>query len=64
MFVATLALLLSLAPQFGLAQIERAASTTTSSAAAATHSINVGAEGLKFTPDSVTAAVGDIICGF
>jgi hypothetical protein len=43
MLVATSAILLSLAPQFGLAQIERPAASTTASAPAATHSINVGA---------------------
>lgn len=61
MLVSALAIVLSLAPQFTFAHNKRAASSTTLSAQAATHSINVGADGLKFTPDSVTASVGDII---
>lgn len=37
-------------------------STSTSASAGATHSISVGAEGFKFSPDTVTnASIGDII---
>ncbi|KAN0122341.1 hypothetical protein V8E51_000667 [Hyaloscypha variabilis] len=61
MLVSALALILSLAPQSSLAHNERAAPSTTSSSPAATHSINVGADGLQFEPDSVVANVGDTI---
>lgn len=35
--------------------------SSTSSAAISTHTVSVGAAGLVFTPDQLTAAVGDII---
>jgi hypothetical protein len=44
MLIAAFAIVLSFAPQFGLAHNQRAvSSSTTNSAPAATHSINVGA---------------------
>ncbi|KAE9381635.1 hypothetical protein N431DRAFT_551691 [Stipitochalara longipes BDJ] len=61
MLFSVLAIILSLAPQSSLAHNQRAAPSTTSSAPAATHSINVGADGLRFEPDSVVANVGDTI---
>jgi len=35
--------------------------TTTASAAAATHSVDVGLNGFAYTPNSITAAAGDIV---
>jgi hypothetical protein len=43
MFLATLAILICLAPHHGLAQRDTSTASTTANAAAATHSINVGA---------------------
>jgi hypothetical protein len=43
MALVVLAILLSLAPQLGLAQTDITTASTTASAPAATHSINVGA---------------------
>jgi plastocyanin len=38
-----------------------AAATTTSTGSSATHTVQVGADGFVFTPDSVVAAVGEIV---
>jgi len=38
-----------------------AAATTTSTGSSATHTVQVGADGFVFTPDSVDAAVGEIL---
>ncbi|KAI5480133.1 hypothetical protein MNV49_001793 [Pseudohyphozyma bogoriensis] len=38
-----------------------ATTTSSSTASAATHSVSVGANGLTFTPNSVTAATGDTV---
>ncbi|PVH88243.1 hypothetical protein DL98DRAFT_648400 [Cadophora sp. DSE1049] len=45
----------------GHAQTLSSFPSSTSSAPAATHSVNVGAAGLVFTPDSLTANVGDTV---
>ncbi|ESZ93731.1 hypothetical protein SBOR_5868 [Sclerotinia borealis F-4128] len=39
----------------------RSSSTSTSSSAAATHTVSVGADGINYSPVSLTADVGDII---
>ncbi|PBP23987.1 extracellular serine-rich protein [Diplocarpon rosae] len=52
--------LFSMIPTLVLGQA-RASTSSTSSAPAATHSVNVGATGHHFTPDSLTANVGDIV---
>ncbi|KAK2628220.1 hypothetical protein QTJ16_002866 [Diplocarpon rosae] len=52
--------LFSVIPTVVLGQA-RVSTSSTSSAPAATHSVNVGATGHHFTPDSLTASVGDIV---
>ncbi|KAH9221529.1 hypothetical protein DL95DRAFT_455361 [Leptodontidium sp. 2 PMI_412] len=49
------------AAHLGHAQTFTSSPSSTSSAPAATHSVNVGAAGLVFTPNSLTANVGDIV---
>ncbi|KAH6675619.1 hypothetical protein B0J14DRAFT_652464 [Halenospora varia] len=43
------------------AAITEGIGTTTSSSAVPTQTVSVGAEGLVFTPDSITAAVGEVV---
>ncbi|KAJ5032552.1 uncharacterized protein L3040_009153 [Drepanopeziza brunnea f. sp. 'multigermtubi'] len=45
----------------GIVYAQGSSPSSTASAAAATHSVNVGATGHHFTPDSLKAAKGDII---
>ncbi|CAL3962094.1 unnamed protein product [Diplocarpon coronariae] len=52
--------LCSVIPALVLGQA-RPSPSSTSSAAVATHSVNVGATGHHFTPDSLTANIGDIV---
>ncbi|KAH7417255.1 hypothetical protein BKA64DRAFT_295026 [Cadophora sp. MPI-SDFR-AT-0126] len=49
------------AVHLGHAQTLSSFPSSTSSAPAATHSVNVGAAGLVFTPNSLTASVGDTV---
>ncbi|KAH7364289.1 hypothetical protein BKA65DRAFT_134025 [Rhexocercosporidium sp. MPI-PUGE-AT-0058] len=53
--------LLLFAAHLGYAQTFSSSPSTTSSAPASTHSVNVGAAGLVFTPNSLTAKIGDIV---
>ncbi|KAF8863311.1 hypothetical protein BDZ45DRAFT_798285 [Acephala macrosclerotiorum] len=52
---------LSLSTPLLVAAASSASPSTTTSAPATTHSVNVGADGLVFSPPSTTADVGDIV---